>query len=192
MNARDLPHHLGAPPPLISPKPPPQDHPANPPTTLWNPVSLIDSPSHTRRAYEPPLPPRRPPPGLTKSDRSEEAVKRLECPDRVPPPRAHGLLEHSAFLADLEKSTQSMLAQQRVSLALPGPYAELRGSKRAASPIRAFPQGSGRAVEPMMVYDQALQQHRRLLSKLDLEEKRRREAREKGRHYCSVIQTMLL
>lgn len=31
-----------------------------------------------------------------------------------------------------------------------------------------------------LVYDEVLQQHRRLLSKLDLEEKRRREAREGG------------
>uniref|UniRef100_A0A672S1G4 Genetic suppressor element 1-like n=1 Tax=Sinocyclocheilus grahami TaxID=75366 RepID=A0A672S1G4_SINGR len=37
--------------------------------------------------------------------------------------------------------------------------------------------------DPMMVYDQALQQHRRLVSKLDLEEKKRREAREKGYYY---------
>ncbi|CAB1441042.1 unnamed protein product [Pleuronectes platessa] len=35
----------------------------------------------------------------------------------------------------------------------------------------------------MLVYDEALQQHRRLLSKLDLEERRRREAREGGYYY---------
>lgn len=32
----------------------------------------------------------------------------------------------------------------------------------------------------MYVYDEFLQQHRKLVSKLDLEEKRRREAQEKG------------
>lgn len=32
----------------------------------------------------------------------------------------------------------------------------------------------------MLVYDEVLQQHRRLLSKLDLEEKKRKEAREEG------------
>ena len=152
---------------------------------------FLVTPSHTRRGYDPPLPPSRPPPGLTKPDRSEEEVRRLECPDRVPPPRAHSLLEHSTFLADLEKTTQSILTQQRVSLALPGPYAELRVSKRAASPIRVFSQGPGRAVEPMLVYDEALQQHRRLVSKLDLEEKRRREAREKGRaHKKHLVKTI--
>ncbi|KAF0041230.1 hypothetical protein F2P81_007128 [Scophthalmus maximus] len=35
----------------------------------------------------------------------------------------------------------------------------------------------------MLVYDEVLQQHRRLLSKLDLEERRRREAREGGYYY---------
>lgn len=32
----------------------------------------------------------------------------------------------------------------------------------------------------MLVYDEVLQQQRRLLSKLDLEEKKRKEAREEG------------
>lgn len=32
----------------------------------------------------------------------------------------------------------------------------------------------------MYIYDEFVQQHRRLVSKLDLEERRRREAREKG------------
>lgn len=43
----------------------------------------------------------------------------------------------------------------------------------------------------MMVFDQALQEHRRLLSKLDLEEKKRREAREKGRK-CKKISKCIL
>ena len=37
-----------------------------------------------------------------------------------------------------------------------------------------------RAQDPMYIYDEFVQQHRRLVSKLDLEERRRREAREKG------------
>lgn len=36
--------------------------------------------------------------------------------------------------------------------------------------------------DSMLVYDEVLQQHRRLLSKLDMEEKRRKEAREGGEH----------
>lgn len=35
----------------------------------------------------------------------------------------------------------------------------------------------------MLVYDEVLQQHRRLLSKLDLEERRRKEAREGGERH---------
>ncbi|XP_060770965.1 genetic suppressor element 1-like isoform X2 [Neoarius graeffei] len=164
LTTRELPHHLGAPPPLISPKP-------NPPTTLWNPVSLINSPSHTRRAYDSPFPPSRPPPGLTKP----------ECPDRGLPPRTPGLLEPSTFLTEQEKSSQSILNKQRLSFPLPAPFGEFRGTKRAGSPIRGFLQCPSR--EPTLVYDYALQQHRTLLSKLDLEEKRRREAREKGYYY---------
>lgn len=36
------------------------------------------------------------------------------------------------------------------------------------------------APDSMLVYDEVFQQHRRLLSKLDLEEKRRKEARDGG------------
>ncbi|XP_026859040.2 genetic suppressor element 1-like isoform X1 [Electrophorus electricus] len=180
MSVRDLPHHLGAPPPLISPRPSQRDHPPNPPTTLWNPASLIDSPSHTRRGYDPP---NRAPPGLMKPERSEEGHRRPECPERGPPPRTHALLEPGAFLTDMEKSTQSILNQRRASLCVSGPCGEPRGPKRAGSPIRATLQSPGRATESGMVYDQALQQHRKLLSKLDLEEKRRREARDKGYYH---------
>uniref|UniRef100_A0A4W4E9R5 Genetic suppressor element-like domain-containing protein n=1 Tax=Electrophorus electricus TaxID=8005 RepID=A0A4W4E9R5_ELEEL len=179
-SVRDLPHHLGAPPPLISPRPSQRDHPPNPPTTLWNPASLIDSPSHTRRGYDPP---NRAPPGLMKPERSEEGHRRPECPERGPPPRTHALLEPGAFLTDMEKSTQSILNQRRASLCVSGPCGEPRGPKRAGSPIRATLQSPGRATESGMVYDQALQQHRKLLSKLDLEEKRRREARDKGYYH---------
>ncbi|TSM52236.1 Genetic suppressor element 1 [Bagarius yarrelli] len=167
LNNRELPHHLGAPPPLISPKP----TPPNPPTTLWNPVSLINSPSHTRRAYDPSFAPSRPPPGLTKP----------ECPDRSLPPRTPRLLEPSTSLTEQEKSSQSMLNKQRLYFPLTATHGELKRTKRAGSPIRGFSQCSTR--EPALVYDHALQQHRTLLSKLDLEEKRRREARDNGYYY---------
>lgn len=61
----------------------------------------------------------------------------------------------------MEKSTRTFLNQQRVF-----------SQSAAPAPERT---------DPMMVFDQALQEHRRLLSKLDLEEKKCREAREKGR-----------
>ena len=41
-------------------------------------------------------------------------------------------------------------------------------------------QGAPAAPRSTLVYDEVLQQHRLLLSKLDLEEKRRKEAREGG------------
>lgn len=42
----------------------------------------------------------------------------------------------------------------------------------------------GMGPDTMLIYDEFLQQHRRPVSKLDLEEKRRREAREKGTPTC--------
>lgn len=39
----------------------------------------------------------------------------------------------------------------------------------------------------MLIYDEFLQQHRRPVSKLDLEERRRREAREKGTRHKHTV-----
>ncbi len=130
---RDVPPPLGAPPPLITPKPLPRDpHPSPPaPSSFWNPVSLLRSPS-----------------------------------DR-PPPHIHPYSGHSRPKPPEEEV-------RRVS----GPSQQRPASSQSDS---RPPQGPALdRTDPMMVYDQTLQQHRRLVSKLDLEEKKRREAREKG------------
>lgn len=123
--------------------------------------------------------------------------------DKYPPLRAPLVLpEHSTFLADLEKSTQSFLSQQRASMSLPSQY-EMEGSLKINAGLKNLQghpmhsrQGQGLGMIPgagvgtltaqgtgpdtALIYDEVLQQHRRPVSKLDLEEKRRREAREKG------------
>ncbi|XP_029289196.1 genetic suppressor element 1-like [Cottoperca gobio] len=148
---KDAPPCLGAPPPLISPKGP--HHPPAPTTTLWNPASFVDTPADSRRKLNPPTPPSRPPPGLTRADRpSLSWGEKLEEGGRK---RAEG--------------TESTCT-------------DLVGRCQAASPSPM----RERQIQPpnsMLVYDEVLQQHRRLLSKLDLEEKRRREAREGGYYY---------
>ncbi|KAG8508375.1 Genetic suppressor element 1 [Galemys pyrenaicus] len=198
---RDPPQHFGGPPPLISPKP--QHHSV--PTALWNPVSLMDSPLEPRRAPEShplhshpaPFEPSRPAAvPLVK-------VERVYCPEKPdegprkreaapldkyqPPPREPGSLEHQAFphgpgpfLAELEKSTQTLLGQPRASLTQPAPFGELSGPLKPSSPYRP---PAPRGPDPAYIFDELLQQRRRLVSKLDLEERRRREAREKGYYY---------
>ena len=64
-------------------------------------------------------------------------------------------------------------------LSVPGTCTDLVGRGQAASPSPVRERQS-QPPDSMLVYDEVLQQHRRLLSKLDLEEKRRREAREGG------------
>lgn len=115
------------------------------------------------------------------------------APLRCPP----GLPEPSTFLADLEKSTQSFFSQQRASLSLTSQY-ELEGASKNSSVVKSLPghsrhiqglgSGSGASQaaplglgpDTTLIYDEFLQQHRRPVSKLDLEEKRKREAKEKG------------
>ncbi|XP_010776752.1 genetic suppressor element 1-like [Notothenia coriiceps] len=207
--SRDLHPHLGAPPPLISPKPPqpPREH--HPPTTLWNPASLIDTASESRRNHEPSgmghYELSRLPPGHAKYEdgarRREGGVMEKYPPLRGPP----GLPEPSTFLADLEKSTQSFFSQQRATLSLPSQY-EMEGGMKSNAGLKSLqghpghsrhgqglgiPPGTGMGQvanvgtgpETMLIYDEYLQQHRRPVSKLDLEEKRRKEAREKGYYY---------
>lgn len=117
-------------------------------------------------------------------------------PLRGPP----GLPESSTFLADLEKSTQTFFSQQRASLSLSSQY-EMEGVVKnnvVLKSLQAQPGHSrhgqglglgpgmsqvaalGMGPETMLIYDEFLQQHRKPVSKLDLEEKRKREAREKG------------
>ncbi|XP_076989333.1 genetic suppressor element 1 isoform X2 [Tamandua tetradactyla] len=199
--SRDPVQHFGGPPPLISPKP---QHPAMP-TTLWNPVSLMDSALETRRAPEShtlhshpaPFEPSRPAAvPLVKVERvycpekAEEGTRKREAAPLEkyqPPPREMGNLEHQTFphgpgpfLTELEKSTPTILGQQRASLTQAASFAEHSGPLQPGSPYRhAAPRGP----DPAYVYDELLQQRRRLVSKLDLEERRRREAREKGYYY---------
>uniref|UniRef100_G3PTY9 Gse1 coiled-coil protein n=1 Tax=Gasterosteus aculeatus TaxID=69293 RepID=G3PTY9_GASAC len=182
--SRDLHPHLGAPPPLISPKPlqPLREH--HPPTTLWNPASLIETPSESRRNHEPlgmgHYELSRLPPGPSKYDdgprRREGGPMEKYPPVRGPP----GLPEPSTFLADLEKSTQSFFSQQRATLSLSSQY-ELEGAMKRPGTGQAATVGMGQ--DTMLIFDEFLQLHRRPVSKLDLEEKRRREAREKGYYY---------
>lgn len=194
---REPPQHFGGPPPLISPKP--QHHTV--PTALWNPVSLMDNTLETRRAeshslhshqtaFEPSRPAAVP---LVKVERvyctekTEEPRKREATPlDKYqPPPREAGSLEPQTFphgpgpfLAELEKSTtQTILGQQRPSLSQATPFGELSGPLKPGSP---YCHPTPRGPDPAYIYDEFLQQRRKLVSKLDLEERRRREAQEKG------------
>ncbi|XP_061138943.1 genetic suppressor element 1-like isoform X1 [Syngnathus typhle] len=155
---KDAPPSLGAPPPLISPKPPQ--------TTLWNPASFVD-----RRK---PIPPIRPPPSLTRADRpdlsweekmEEGARRRPEAHERYPSAREE---------ACLSNKTEQDLLQRRQANNL---------YLRLCAPLSDPNAGRERQRDSTLVYDEALQQHRRLLSKLDLEEQRRREAREGGYYY---------
>lgn len=109
-------------------------------------------------------------------EKLEEGPRKRETLEKFPPAREpgapeHGAFTHTPFLAELEKSTQSILSQQRA------PATAFPEVAKASSPFRP-PQP--RAQDPMYIYDEFVQQHRRLVSKLDLEERRRREAREKG------------
>lgn len=212
--------HLGAPPPLISPKPPqpPREHHPPPPTTLWNPISLIETASESRRSHEPSgmghFELSRGPQGPSKY---EDGTRRRDMAviEKYPPHRTPLVLsEHGTFLADLEKSTQSLLSQQRASMSLPSQY-EMEGSLKIHAGLKNLQghpvhsrhgQGlgmmAGAGIGPLtaqgpgpdtvLIYDEFLQQHRRPVSKLDLEEKRRREAREKGIHHRNKIRWTLL
>lgn len=137
----------------------------------------------------------------------EDGVRRRDggAMDKYPPLRGPpGLPEPSTFLADLEKSTQSFFSHQRASLSLTSQY-ELEGAMKSGAGMKSLQghpglsrHGQGLGMVPgsgsmgpvatlggmgpdtTLIYDEFLQQHRRPVSKLDLEEKRRREAREKG------------
>lgn len=168
VSVRDPPQPLGAPPPLISPKPLPRDHRPSPPA-LWNPVSLINSNRplshiHPFSSHTKPKPP-------------EDETRQQGGPEKTSSVPISSLLDSGKYLAELEKSTRSFLSQQRTFFSQTGlgDYRQTQGSSSQAPAVERS--------DPMMVYDQALQQHRRLVSKLDLEEKKRREAREKGYYY---------
>nr|XP_057931805.1 genetic suppressor element 1-like isoform X2 [Doryrhamphus excisus] len=171
---KDGPPALGAPPPLISPKAPPPP----PPTTLWNPASLVDSSTDSRRKLNPPI---RPPPGLTRADRphlswgekmNDGLRRRTETPERCPSARG-GSLQEANFLTKTEKELLQRHHMNNLHLKLCTPLSDPASQHMTSTNHR----------DSLLVYDEVLQQHRRLLSKLDMEEKRRREAREGGYYY---------
>ncbi|XP_041046778.1 genetic suppressor element 1 isoform X2 [Carcharodon carcharias] len=197
--SRDQPQQLGAPPPLISPKPQHKEHHSSP-AVLWNPVTLMDNHTEARRNHDHHVlnnyaghyDSHRQPGPLVKMEKihgHEESIKRREGPEKYQPPRGPSSLEHSAHthsygppFAELEKSAQSILNQQRMSMPFPGQYSDMSLLHKSAPAYRQ-PHGPLRAPGPMYVYDELLQRHRRLISKLDLEEKKRKEAKEKGYYY---------
>uniref|UniRef100_A0A3Q3IQI0 Genetic suppressor element-like domain-containing protein n=1 Tax=Monopterus albus TaxID=43700 RepID=A0A3Q3IQI0_MONAL len=197
LGSKDVPPPLGAPPPLISPKGP--HHPPAPPTTLWNPASLVDPPTDSRRKLNPPTPPSRPPPGLTRADRpllswgeklEEGGRRRVEGPERHPSLRGTSLQE-PWNKAEQDRAIQSFYHRHLISnlqqkscvpLSIPSTCTDLGGQCQADSPSPVRERQS-QAPNSVLVYDEVLQQHRQLLSKLDLEEKRRREARDGGYYY---------
>lgn len=193
--SKDVPPCLGAPPPLISPKGP---HPPAPLTALWNPASFVNTPSDSRRKLNPPTPPSRPPPGLTRADRptvnwgekqEDGGRRRTEVTERYTSMRGASLQEAGSWnQADQDRAIQSLYHRHHINNlhkrpmeppSVPRAGAELVGRCRAASPPPVR-ERQGKLPSSVLVYDEVLQQHRQLLSKLDLEEKKRREAREGG------------
>uniref|UniRef100_A0A3B3Z095 Genetic suppressor element-like domain-containing protein n=1 Tax=Poecilia mexicana TaxID=48701 RepID=A0A3B3Z095_9TELE len=187
--SKDIP--LGAPPPLISPKGP--HHSAAPPTSLWNPASLVDTPADSRRKFNAPTPPTRPPPGLTRTDRpptswGDDAKSRRtsKSPERCPPLRGAASQEPWSR-TEPDRAPYGSYPRHHINnhhrpTAPPSAPTE-QGLQYQAGPPSLIREQQTQAVDSMLIYDEVLQQHRRLLSKLDLEEKRRKEAREGGYYY---------
>ncbi|XP_026110594.1 genetic suppressor element 1-like, partial [Carassius auratus] len=184
---RDAHPLLGAPPPLISPKHQHKDHAPPPPTTLWNPASLIETSTepqslghydvsrvtlpHSKHEHH------------YNSEKLEEGSRKRDSLDIYPTIQPSGFSESNTFLVELEKSTYSFLNQQRAPLSKSGQYEELSAGLKSSGCFKRLQGHSCHATDAMLVYDEFLQQNRQAVSKLDLEEKRRREAREKGCYY---------
>ncbi|XP_074533862.1 genetic suppressor element 1-like isoform X2 [Halichoeres trimaculatus] len=192
--SKDVPPLLGAPPPLISPKGP--HHPPAPPTTLWNPASLVDTSTDSSRKLHPSTPPSRPPPGLTRVERPplswgeklEEGCKRgAENKDRFASLRGASSQETGSWSrAEQDRAIQSLYQRHHMNNLYQRPCAPLsvhNSCTDQAASLSPARERQSQQSNSMLVYDEVLQQHRRLLSKLDLEEKRRKEAREGGYYY---------
>ncbi|XP_041652245.1 genetic suppressor element 1-like isoform X2 [Cheilinus undulatus] len=190
--SKDVPPLLGAPPPLISPKGP---HHHAPRTTLWNPASFVDTPADSLRKLNPPTPPSRPPPELTRAERpilscgeklEEGSGRGAEGTDRFASLRGASLQEPGSWSkAQQNRAIQSLYQRHHINnlhqrACVTPSVGSCTGWEASPSPVR---EKQSQLPDSMMVYDEILQQHRRLLSKLDLEEKRRREAREGGYYY---------
>ncbi|XP_059362202.1 genetic suppressor element 1-like isoform X1 [Carassius carassius] len=191
---RDAHPLLGAPPPLISPKHQNKDHALPPPTTLWNPASLIETSTDSRRSLHEPQSlghydvsrvslPHSKHEHHYNSEKLEEGSRKRDSLDKYPTIQPSGFSESNTFLVELEKSTYSFLNQQRAPLSKSGPYGELSAGLKSSGCFKRIQGHSRLATDALLVYDDFLQQNRQAVSKLDLEEKRRREAREKGYYY---------
>uniref|UniRef100_A0A3Q3WPR9 Genetic suppressor element-like domain-containing protein n=1 Tax=Mola mola TaxID=94237 RepID=A0A3Q3WPR9_MOLML len=180
LGSKDVTPCLGAPPPLISPKG--SHHPPAPLPMLWNPASLVDTPADSRRKLNPPTPPSRPPPGLTRTDRPTlswgESLqngirRRTEGSERLTSLRGTTIQDAASWnKAEQGRAVQGLHQRHHVN--------NLHQRSCIPPDLREH---HHQQPSNMLVYDEVLQQHRRLLSKLDLEEKRRKEAREGGYYY---------
>ncbi|XP_061628537.1 genetic suppressor element 1-like isoform X2 [Phyllopteryx taeniolatus] len=134
------------------------------PPSLGTPPPLISPKAPQTTLWNPasfverpkPAPPSRPPPCLTRAERPP--LKMEEGAGRRHRPAG-------------EEAERDRLARRRH-----------RADDLRPRPRAPLPDPDARR-DGTPVYDEALRQHRRLLSKLDLEEKRRREAREGGFYY---------
>ncbi|CAM9156031.1 unnamed protein product [Lampetra planeri] len=99
--------------------------------------------------------------------------RRAEAPERFPSWNTSDSVYQRQFSSSLHQ-------RSCVLPSVSGTGADLGGQTASLSPGR---ERRSQGPDSMLVYDDILQQHRRLLSKLDLEEKRRREAREGGYYY---------
>lgn len=177
LGSKDVTPCLGAPPPLISPKG--SHHPPAPLPMLWNPASLVDTPADSRRKLNPPTPPSRPPPGLTRTDRPTlswgESLqngirRRTEGSERLTSLRGTTIQDAASWnKAEQGRAVQGLHQRHHVN--------NLHQRSCIPPDLREH---HHQQPSNMLVYDEVLQQHRRLLSKLDLEENRRKEAREGG------------
>lgn len=122
----------------------------------------------------------------------EGGRRRAEGPEKYHSLRGASLQEAGFWnKAEQDRATQSLYHHHHISnlhqrpyvpLSVPGSCTDIGGRGQAASPSPVRERES-QAPDSMLVYDEVLQQHRRLFSKLDLEEKRRREAIEGGEQY---------
>lgn len=137
------------------------------------------------------MPPSRPPPGLTRTDRPtlswgeklEDGGRRgQEGPERYTSLQGGHQDRGSWNKAEQDKAVQSLYHRHHINnlhqrSCVPSDLGALGSPTASPSLLREhLPQPPTSS----LVYDEVLQQHRRLLSKLDLEEKKRKEAKEGG------------
>ncbi|KAJ3596224.1 hypothetical protein NHX12_002633 [Muraenolepis orangiensis] len=152
-NNRETNPRLGGPPPLISPKTS-SAHPSHPPRPPHPPATLWN------------------PASLVNTPMDSHHKAPAPGPPSRPPPGLTRADRAPTWTERLEDGERSRAEALESSGELKGPSSGVR--ERQGAPV---------APRSTLVYDEALQQHRLLLSKLDLMEKRRREAREGGYYY---------